>query len=52
MGDEAGLQEISDAVTGLGWRLVLNSVRTGIAAESLAESAELAARRWVRPRLI
>lgn len=44
MGDELTRQEISDAVTSLGWRLVLGLVRTGIPAESLAESGELAAR--------
>jgi 4a-hydroxytetrahydrobiopterin dehydratase len=37
-------QEISDAVSGLGWRYVLGTVRTSVPVASLAQSADVAAR--------
>jgi 4a-hydroxytetrahydrobiopterin dehydratase len=37
-------QRISDAVTGLGWRYVLATLRTCVRVASLAEAAEVAAR--------
>ncbi|GAA2625436.1 VOC family protein [Streptomyces spororaveus] len=37
-------QEVSEAVGGLGWRLLLDSVRTSVAVESLAAAAEVVAR--------
>lgn len=44
MADEPTRQQISDAVTSLGWRLVLGFVRTAIPVESLAEAGEMVAR--------
>jgi 4a-hydroxytetrahydrobiopterin dehydratase len=43
-GEKLTRQEISDAVTGWGWRLLLGALVTQVAAESLAEAADLAAR--------
>jgi 4a-hydroxytetrahydrobiopterin dehydratase len=42
--EQLSRQEISDAVTGLGWRLILRSVETGVRVESLAQAAHVAAR--------
>jgi 4a-hydroxytetrahydrobiopterin dehydratase len=37
-------QEISDAVSGLGWRLILGELRTQVRTASLAQAADVAAR--------
>jgi 4a-hydroxytetrahydrobiopterin dehydratase len=37
-------QEISEAVSGLGWRLILGELQTQVPAESLTQAAEIAAR--------
>ncbi|HET8684807.1 MAG TPA: VOC family protein [Micromonosporaceae bacterium] len=37
-------QEVSDAVTGLGWRLVLGQLRTYVPVGSMAQAAEVAGR--------
>jgi 4a-hydroxytetrahydrobiopterin dehydratase len=42
MDEELTRQEISDAVTGLGWRYVLGTVRTSVPVASLAQAAEVA----------
>jgi 4a-hydroxytetrahydrobiopterin dehydratase len=44
IGEKLTRQEISDAVTGWGWRLLLGALVTQVAVESLAEAADLAAR--------
>ena len=50
MGDESRVavtlrgQEVSDAVTGLGWRYVLGVLRTAVRVESLAQAADLVGR--------
>ncbi|KDE97935.1 4a-hydroxytetrahydrobiopterin dehydratase [Mycolicibacterium aromaticivorans JS19b1 = JCM 16368] len=41
--DRPSRQEISDAVTGLGWRLVLGAVYTEVTVSSLAAAGEVAA---------
>src|SRR5271170_3502175 len=37
-------QEVSDAVSDLGWRLILGELRTQVRTASLAQAAEVAAR--------
>jgi 4a-hydroxytetrahydrobiopterin dehydratase len=42
--DRLTRQQVSDAVTDLGWRLILGSLRAHVAVDSLARGVELAAR--------
>jgi 4a-hydroxytetrahydrobiopterin dehydratase len=44
IGEKLTRQEISDVVTGWGWRLLLGALVTQVAVESLAEAADMAAR--------
>jgi len=37
-------QAISDAVSGLGWRYILGTLRTSVSVRSLAEAADVAVR--------
>jgi 4a-hydroxytetrahydrobiopterin dehydratase len=41
---QLSLRQISDSVTGLGWRLILRSVETGVRVGSLAQAAQVASR--------
>jgi 4a-hydroxytetrahydrobiopterin dehydratase len=41
---QLSLREISDSVTGLGWRVILCTVETGVRVRSLAQAAQVAAR--------
>jgi 4a-hydroxytetrahydrobiopterin dehydratase len=44
VGESLSRQRISDAVTGLGWRYVLGTLRTDLRVDSLGEAAEVASR--------
>jgi len=37
-------QAVSDAVSGLGWRYILGTLRTSVSVRSLAEAADVAVR--------
>jgi 4a-hydroxytetrahydrobiopterin dehydratase len=44
MAEKLSRRQASDAVTGLGWRYVLGTLRTSVRASSLAQAAEVATR--------